>query len=115
MTYFTLPDIDGSLPLFDKEMTIDYKLMGLRIANASIDSEPPLIQIGDGDFTMAVSNLTMNVTTDYQFMSDPPIFADIGEANLRFSNTSISSDISTYLHTADTQSGSRFTVELANM
>ena len=116
LTYFTLPDIDGSLPLFDQEFTIDYTLMGLRIASASIDSQPPLIQIGDGDFTMAVSNLTFNLTSDYKLMSEPPILADIGEANLCFANTSLSSDVSTYLHNTDTTSStSRFTVELSNM
>ena len=114
LTYFELNEIKGRLPMFDEELSIDYTLMGLRIANASIDPDTPFIKIGDGDFTFAFSNLDINLTTDYKFMSDPPILADIGEANLRFSNSSSHSDVTTYLH-SESVTGSKFTVELSDM
>ena len=98
LNYFTLPDIEDSLHLFDDDLIINYTLMGAKVANASIDKEPPLINIGDGDFTFAFSNLNINLTSDYKFISDPPILADIGEVNLTLGNTTMSTDVRTYLH-----------------
>jgi len=46
-------------------------------------------------------------------MSDPPILADIGEANIAFGNTTFRTDVSTYLHAG--QAKNRFTVDLSNM
>ena len=102
------------MPLFDHDLIINYTLMGARVSNSSIDPSPPIIQIGDGDFNFAFSNLNINVTTDYQFISDPPIFADIGEANFTFANTTLSTDVRTYLHSGQVE-GSKFTACLSEM
>ena len=47
-------------------------------------------------------------------MSDPPIFADIGEANFTFANTTWSTDVRTYLHSGQVE-GSKFTACLSEM
>ena len=36
--------------------------------------------------------------SDYSYVTDPPILADIGEATLLFSNTSFSTKVTSYLH-----------------
>lgn len=113
LNYFKLDDIEDSLHLFDDDLTINYTLMGAKVANASIDKEPPLINIGDGDFKFAFSNLNINLTSDYKFMSDPPILADIGEVNLTLANTTISTDVRTYLHAGKVE-GSKLTVDFSD-
>ena len=80
-------------------MTFDYEIDGLKIAAASIDPTPPIITIKDGPgVTFEVQNLFFNVTADYSFVSDPPIFADIGQANFVLSPTTIRSDVTSYFH-----------------
>ena len=107
LTYFTLKDFTGTLPLLEDDLSINYSLKGLKVVGASIDPTPPLIKINNGEFTVAVSNLNFNLTTDYQFISDPPILADIGEANFAFANTTMSTDVSTYLHAGDIEDGEK--------
>ena len=46
-------------------------------------------------------------------MSSPPIFADIGEASILFSNTTVSTNITTYLHR--NASGDKMEFTLSNM
>jgi len=95
LTYFTLKDIKGTLDLLDSDLSLEYELDNLKIANASIDPTPPLVTINDKikGVTMAFSNLNLELQGDYSYVSDPPIFADIGEANVRFGNTSLSTVI----------------------
>ena len=40
----------------------------------------------------------LNVTTDYSYIMDPPIFADIGEASFLFPYSNFSVDIGSYLY-----------------
>mgnify|MGYP000921538867 CR=1 FL=1 len=65
LTYFKIKDFGGDFNLLDQELSIDWKLMGLRIVNATIDPDVPFIQIKDGDFTFQFANLNFNATTDY--------------------------------------------------
>ena len=113
LNYFNITEIQDSIHLLDDDLVIDYTLMGAKVANASIDKEPPVIKIGDGDFKFAFSNLNINLTSDYKFMSDPPILADIGEVNLTLANTTLSTDVRTYLHTRKVE-GSNLSVDFNN-
>lgn len=76
-------------------MSLEYELDNLKIAYASIDPTPSLVTINDKikGVTMAFSNLNLELQGDYSYVSDPPIFADIGEANVRFGNTSLSTAV----------------------
>ena len=40
----------------------------------------------------------MNITSDYSYISDPPIFADIGTGSIHISPTNVSTNIQSYLH-----------------
>ena len=101
LNYFTFQDHNGSLDFLDEGegLVIDYILNNLHITNATIDPEPSIVTIKNGFVTFAFQNLAVNLTSDYQFMANPPIFGDIGEANLNFARTNFSSDMTSYLHT----------------
>jgi len=49
--------------------------------------------INNGNVTFAVQNLAVNLTSDYSYVSDPPIFADIGVGSFLFANTTLSMDV----------------------
>ena len=88
----SIKEIAGSLPLLDEDLVISYELEDIHVSSATIDPTPPIVTINEGSVTMAVSNLNVNVTADYSYISEPPIFADIGEASFLFANTTLSSD-----------------------
>lgn len=56
---------------------------------------------------MALSNLNLNLTTNYAYVSDPPIFADIGEGSVKIADLTTSVDVRSTVHP--------FQVELSNL
>ena len=89
-----LKPINGTLPLLDHDLVFNFEFNETHLANATIDPTPPLVTIHDGSVTFAVENLNLNVTTNYSYVSDPPIFADIGEGSIKIANLTMSSDAS---------------------
>lgn len=89
----SIKEISGSQPLLDHDLVINYDLEDIHVVSASLDPTPPLLTINDGSVTFAVQNLNVNVTADYSYISEPPIFADIGEASFLFANTTFSVDV----------------------
>lgn len=80
------------------DFDLSFEIQDLHIANASISPTPPIVQIHNGYVTLAVQDLTLNVTSDYSYISDPPIFADIGEGSIQLSNLTASVDVTSYLY-----------------
>ena len=115
MTYFTFVPPNGTINLFDEEFSIDYIFTDLKIVAASIDPTPALIQIEDAYIKFGFQNLTANLTMDYQYMSDPPIAADIGEANFHLSNTTYDSVVTSYLHKYPGTGNSEFELIFSDM
>ena len=97
----------GTLSLLDEDLVFNYELEDIHIASATIDPTPPIITINNGSVTLAVKNLNLNVTADYSYISEPPIFADIGEASIHFADMTLSTDMSSKVQP--------FQVELSNM
>ena len=102
-----LKTIDGELPLLDNDLVFNFELEETHLASATIDQTPPLVTINDGSVTFAVENLSLNVTTNYSYVSDPPIFADIGEGSFKIANLSMSTDVSTKIEP--------FQIDLSNL
>jgi len=103
LDYFTLKNITSTIDLFDYELSFDFELDGLKIKSASIDPTPPIVTItNEKGIVFAFNNLTMNIVSNYSYVSDPPIFADIGEASLLLSKTSLSTKIASQLLTGPT-------------
>ena len=63
------------------DFNVTYEIQNLHVASASISPTPPLVTIKNGYVTMAVQDLTLNVTSDYSYITEPPVFADIGEGS----------------------------------
>lgn len=87
----------------------------MTIVAASIDPTPAFIQIEDAFAIYGFQNLTFNLTSDYQYITDPPMFADIGEANIHFANTTYSSVVTSYLHKFPGTGDSDFEVTFSDM
>ena len=95
LTVFTLPTITGNDKKLVGEMDVDYEFSEMKISNASISPAVPIVKINNGWCTVAVKDLTLNLTADYSYITDPPVFADIGDGNLLFDKVSASFDIAT--------------------
>ena len=72
----TIPDL----------LKIDFNVTELQLNNLSIDNTFKLLELFDGGAVFGLKNLTGNVNFDYQYVTDPPILADIGEFNLDLAN-----------------------------
>ena len=103
LTYFTIPGpnavkekIIGDIKLFDEDLVFDYELWNLKVVSASLDPEPSIVQINYGDVTLGGNNLSINLTADYSYISDPPIFADMGSAFIFLPNATFNTTISSY-------------------
>lgn len=124
LTYFTLfPNIspednktwNNTLKLFDEDLKFDTELWDLKVISASIDPTPSIVQINYGDITLGGANLSINLTASYSYISDPPIFADMGEANIFLPNATFTTDITSYRATTPSASGGHeFTLDFKN-
>jgi hypothetical protein len=85
------------------DFEIDYEMWDLKLASASISPTPSIITIENGFYTLAITDLTLNMTADYTYITNPPLFADIGEANIVISNLTASSDVTSYLHATSSE------------
>ena len=101
-------NINGTIPLLDQELVFNYELNETHVSSASIEQAPPLVKINDdGSITLAVDNLNLSLVSNYSYISDPPIFADIGEGSLHLVDMSMSADLTSTVHP--------FQIELSNL
>ncbi len=60
------------------DLEIDYEIWDIKLSNASISPTPSILTIKNGFCTLALQDLTLNLTADYSYITNPPILADIG-------------------------------------
>jgi len=58
--------------------TVDFNISNIKIAEATFNGDVPLIEIGQDQLTLEISDLDIKFVFDFEFISDPPILADIG-------------------------------------
>ena len=76
------------------DMSVDFELDSFKIINASMDYNISNVKIIDNEgIIFRFQNLQFGLSGDYSFITDPPIFADIGEANFFFAPTNFSTGI----------------------
>jgi len=76
------------------DMSVDFELDSFKIINASMDYNTSNVKIIDNEgIIFRFQNLQFGLSGDYSFITDPPIFADIGEANFFFAPTNFSTGI----------------------
>lgn len=60
--------------------SVDYNITDFAIYDADYNGTVTIAVIEENEVLFQLNNLTLNVTCNYAYVSDPPIFADIGEA-----------------------------------
>lgn len=61
-----------------------------------------------------MADLTFELGFDYEFITDPPIFADIGTAQVKIGGMTIATDLKTFLEESFTVELIDFTLEFKN-
>ena len=97
LPYFQPNITDKNITLFDEEFIIFYDLESFGLEKASIDKTPPIVQINNGDITFGLYNLFLNLTSGYSYISEPPIFADIGEMSFQIANFTMNTTVDSHL------------------
>lgn len=96
LDYFTFGPIKkDDVPILDDELNISFELDNFKISKASVDPSPSGVVLSDdiNGITVGFQNLTFSIQGDYSYITDPPIFADIGTANIYFANTTFHTDV----------------------
>ena len=97
LTVFTIDDASPKkpiTPLGEDSISFDVELKNLRIDQFTLGTTP-IVTIDSGKCLLNLTDVTLKVMTDYSFISDPPIFADIGDATILISGLTASSAIQT--------------------
>ena len=100
LDYFTFgPFSNDNSTDFDEDVLISYEIENIKIHNASIDPSPSGVVLSDDNtgVTVGFKNLTFSLEADYSYITEPPILADIGQANIHFANTTFFTDIKSEL------------------
>jgi hypothetical protein len=74
-------------------MSFSFNATGFRIGDLSLDQSCKLMELHDDRFVFSFRNFTGNFKLDYMYISDPPIFADIGGFELDVANTTFLLDV----------------------
>jgi hypothetical protein len=78
-------------------LTTDFNVTGISVIKAELDGTVPIVKIGDGQFRFELANFTFDLSFDYEFITNPPIFADIGTATVNIGGMTLATDIETFL------------------
>lgn len=84
-----IPDQINNTLHIEEVISFDYNLTGFAFADANYNGAVPIATVIQNQVRLQLSNLTLNLTFDYAYVSDPPIFADIGSAYLGIDTLSI--------------------------
>ena len=73
-----IPDQTNKTLSIEDVISFDFNLTGFAFADADYNGAVPIVTVASDEVRVQLSNLTLNLTFDYAYVSDPPIFADIG-------------------------------------
>ena len=83
-----------SINLKDKHFAVpeliefDFDLLNLRLEDVSLEPDYKLMQLEDDEFVFGFENLKGKLMCDYSYVSDPPLFGDIGSFETDITNNS---------------------------
>ena len=69
-------------------MKLYFDIEGLRISDMALSNAEPLIWILDDEIMFNIEDFRGKILCDYSYLSDPPIFGDIGSFELDIKNNS---------------------------
>ena len=64
---------------------------------ANLDGTVPILKIGDGQLRFELASFTLDLGFDYEFITNPPILADIGTASVNIGGMTLVADIESFL------------------
>ena len=67
-------------------LSLDFDIENLRIADMHLENRTDLINLGDDEIRFYLNDFTGKIMTDYSYLSDPPIFGDIGSFEFDIKN-----------------------------
>jgi hypothetical protein len=73
-------------------MKFDFNVTNIKISDLSLDSKCKLLELFNDRMVFSFKNFTGNFGFSYMYISDPPIFADIGDFDLDIANTTFLMD-----------------------
>ena len=72
-------------------------MTAISVINAQLDGTVPIVKIGDGQMRFELASFTIELGFDYEFITNPPIFADIGTASVNIGGMTLVADIESFL------------------
>ena len=78
-------------------ISIEANITSPEIIEVSLDETVPIVQLEDDKAKLQLQNLNITLQADYAYVSDPPLFADIGEATILLEGLTISVEVNTDL------------------
>ena len=88
--------MNGTLYISDI-ISVDYNLTDFAFEYGDYNGSISIAAIEDNSVTFQMNNLTINLTLNYAYVSDPPIFADIGAAYIGVDTMNFTFEISSDL------------------
>ena len=79
-------DVINPPPLDLDVVTINYNLTNFRFLDTWYNGSAPIIDIEYDSYTLVIDGVNLTLAFDYEYVSDPPIFADIGTAKFGMTN-----------------------------
>lgn len=83
-----------------EHLSIDFNITNFTVDTAQINGEVPIVKIGDDQMRFQLSGFDFKLQFDYEFISDPPVFADIGTASLAIERMTFAADLQTSMDEA---------------
>ena len=83
---FAFLDIVNPDPIDLDVLSLDYNLTNFRFVKAEYEVSSPIIDINYDYFNFSIPGLSLTLELDYEYVSDPPLFADIGTASFSMEN-----------------------------
>lgn len=96
LSILKLPDItNGTLSI--EHSSVNFNISNAHVASAGLNGSVPIIQIGEDVLQVQISDLELEIKLDYEFITDPPLLADIGEFTISIRGLSFSTLLNTSL------------------
>ena len=92
-------------------LDVDLNITGLKVAESSVNASMPIIKINEDSGVFQFSDLNLNFTFDYFYVTNPPILADMGSAWIAITAL----DLNTSLTTTFNQSDELLQVQLSDI
>lgn len=91
---FNFPDINGFIVDVEDLITLNFTLQNVTFSDFSINPNTPDLMnfVENNEMILSIGDFKGHVAGDYQFITDPPILADIGSFSFKSDNLTLSID-----------------------